>query len=126
QLVINEATLGGIAGLREGLVRSHTDHHGDTSDLVIGLQLTHSGRFCRPNDKKRLEPHVLYRHPLLDVKYHLAADHAVMTDGEIETLIEQFVHAAVLAQRAGFDFVDLKHCHGYLGHEFLTALDRPG
>ncbi len=30
------------------------------------------------------------------------------------------------AQQAGFDFVDIKHCHGYLGHEFLTAFDRPG
>jgi 2,4-dienoyl-CoA reductase-like NADH-dependent reductase (Old Yellow Enzyme family) len=32
----------------------------------------------------------------------------------------------VLAQKAGFDFIDLKHCHGYLGHEFLTAIDRTG
>ena len=31
--------------------------------------------------------------------------------------------------RAGtrqFAFVDVKHCHGYLGHEFLSAVDRPG
>ena len=28
--------------------------------------------------------------------------------------------------RAGFDFVDVKHCHGYLGHELLSAWDRPG
>ena len=49
-----------------------------------------------------------------------------MTDDEIERLIDDFVAAARLAQRAGFDFVDLKHCHGYLGHEFLSAVDRPG
>ena len=27
---------------------------------------------------------------------------------------------------AGFQFVDVKHCHGYLGHELLTGFDRPG
>ena len=31
-----------------------------------------------------------------------------------------------LAQAEGFDFVDLKHCHGYLLHEFLAARHRPG
>ena len=29
------------------------------------------------------------------------------------------MRAAVLARRAGFQFVDVKHCHGYLGHELL-------
>ena len=31
--------------------------------------------------------------------------------------------AARLARSAGFAFVDIKHCHGYLGHEFLSAVD---
>jgi 2,4-dienoyl-CoA reductase-like NADH-dependent reductase (Old Yellow Enzyme family) len=66
----------------------------------------------------------LYRHPYLDEKYNLPADHPVMSDDEIRQLIDQFVQAAVLVQNAGFDFVDLKHCHGYLGHEFLSAIDR--
>ena len=34
-------------------------------DFVVGLQLTHSGRFSRPNDK-RLEPRIAYHHPLLE------------------------------------------------------------
>ena len=44
----------------------------------------------------------------------------------IARLVDDFVRAARRAQRAGFDFVDIKHCHGYLGHEFLSAVDRPG
>ncbi len=49
-----------------------------------------------------------------------------MTDDDIARLIEDFIKAAKLAQQAGFDFVDIKHCHGYLGHEFLSAVERPG
>jgi 2,4-dienoyl-CoA reductase-like NADH-dependent reductase (Old Yellow Enzyme family) len=31
-----------------------------------------------------------------------------------------------MAWELGFDFVDVKHCHGYLGHEFLSAHTREG
>src|SRR6185295_4189939 len=34
--------------------------------------------------------------------------------------------AARVANDLGFDFVDIKHCHGYLGHEFLSAHTRAG
>jgi NADPH2 dehydrogenase len=40
--------------------------------------------------------------------------------------VEQFITAAGLAQEAGFQFVDVKHCHGYLAHELLSAVDRHG
>jgi 2,4-dienoyl-CoA reductase-like NADH-dependent reductase (Old Yellow Enzyme family) len=126
QLVLNEQTCGEIAGLRELLVSTHAQHHGDADNLLIGLQLTHSGRFARPYDNSKLEPHILYNHPLLDRKYNLPPDQPLMTDDDIARLIDDFVKAAVLAQKTGFDFVDLKHCHGYLGHEFLTAIDRGG
>ncbi len=126
QLVISNDTVAELADLRETLVNAHGNHYGNMEDLLIGLQLTHSGRFARPVDKKRLDPHILYHHPLLDRKYNLPADQPLMTDDAISHLIEDFVKAAVLAQKAGFHFVDLKHCHGYLGHEFLTAKDRGG
>jgi len=73
-----------------------------------------------------MAPQILYHHPLLDAKFGLNGDFPLMGDDEIECLIEDFVTSARLAQQAGFDFVDVKHCHGYLGHEFLTAFDRPG
>ncbi len=73
-----------------------------------------------------MEPMILYRHPLLDRRLGLGPDYPVMTDAQIDDLIGDFVRAAVQAQRIGFDFVDVKHCHGYLGHEFLSAFTRPG
>ena len=123
QLIISEQTLGDLIALREALVASHP---GRTDDLLIGLQLTHSGRFAHPTDKKRLEPQILYHHPLLDRNFGLLPEHALMSDDDIARLVDDYVAAARLAQRAGFAFVDIKHCHGYLGHEFLSAVDRPG
>ena len=126
QLMLNEETVGAIGELREGLVAAHGAKFGASDDLYIGLQLTHSGRFARPNNKKALEPSILYAHPLLNPKFGLANDEPLMSDDAIRTLIDDFVAAALLAQRAGYDFVDIKHCHGYLGHEFLSAVDRGG
>ncbi|MCC9078954.1 NADH:flavin oxidoreductase [Litorilinea aerophila] len=126
QLMITDDTVEELAALRALLVETHEEHHGRSDDLLVGLQLTHSGRFARPNEKTRLEPKILYHHPLLDPKFNLPPETPLMTDEEIERLVEDFIHAAELAQQAGFAFVDIKHCHGYLGHEFLSAIDRNG
>ncbi len=126
QLMITDDTVEDLAALRALLVQTHQEHHGRSDDLLVGLQLTHSGRFARPNEKTRLEPKILYHHPLLDPKFNLAPETPLLTDEEIERLVEDFIHAAALAQQAGFAFVDIKHCHGYLGHEFLSAIDRNG
>jgi 2,4-dienoyl-CoA reductase-like NADH-dependent reductase (Old Yellow Enzyme family) len=125
-LLLNEQTLVDIAGLREDLVAAHREKFAQTDDLLVGLQLTHSGRFSRPNEKRRIEPRIVYRHPYLDRRFGVADDRPVLIDDEIAALVDDFVGAARLAQRAGFAFVDIKHCHGYLGHEFLSAVDRPG
>ena len=126
QLVIERSNLDEYKSLFESLNVYHREKFGNTDDLVIGLQLTHSGRFCKPYDKKKLEPKILYHHPVLDKKFGLREDHPLMTDDYIDRLIENFVAAAVMAQEAGFHFVDIKHCHGYLGHEFLSARTRDG
>ncbi len=125
QLVIAPHTLGGLAELRETLLAAHREAHGSTDDLLIGLQLTHSGRFARP-DPGPLYSKILYHHPLLDPLHHTPPDLPALTDGEIDDLIGDFAVAARRARELGFDFVDLKHCHGYLGHEFLSARTRPG
>lgn len=126
QLWINETNLAELSGLREKLVATHEHSFGTSSDLFIGLQLTHSGRYARPNEKAKSEPAILYRHPILDARLGISSDATVMSDDDIRRLIDDFVRAARLAAKVGFDFVDIKHCHGYLGHEFLSAIDRPG
>ena len=126
QLVMNETNFPDFVSLRQLVLDKHTEAFGDTNGLVIGLQLTHSGRFCKPNSKTQFEPKILYTHPFLNQKFGMDADYPTLTDDEIDVIIQQYVDAAVLAQRAGFDFVDIKHCHGYLGHEFLSAVNREG
>jgi 2,4-dienoyl-CoA reductase-like NADH-dependent reductase (Old Yellow Enzyme family) len=115
-----------LAHLRAVLRREHILTTGSDDGLVIGLQLTHSGRYCRPNEHTRPEPRLLYHHPLLDRRLKLPPDYPLLTDGEIESIIEDFHRAAFMAWQLGFDFVDIKHCHGYLGHEFLSAHTREG
>jgi NADPH2 dehydrogenase len=126
QLVIGPATWDSLARLREDLVAAHEASfgRGAASDLLIGLQLTHSGRYCRPNAWDRPEPLAAFAHPVLDRRFPGGV--RILTDGELDRLAGDFVRAAVLARRAGFQFVDVKHCHGYLGHELLAAHDRPG
>src|SRR5690606_514957 len=55
-------TLGDLADLREQLVRTHRERFGTADDLLIGLQLTHSGRFARPGPDGPA-PVIAYRHP---------------------------------------------------------------
>ena len=126
QLIINPHTVGALASLRQTLVSAHRETMGSDDGLLIGLQLTHSGRFCKPNNDARMEPRVLYHHPLLDGKFGPKENLVLLSDGDIRALIDDFVRAAQLAWQAGFQFVDLKHCHGYLGHEFLSAKTRSG
>lgn len=126
QLVLNEETFPDFVGLRQSLLRDHEKSFGQTDDLVIGLQLTHSGRFCKPKSHKTFESKILYSHPFLNSRFGLATDYPLLTDADIDHIIQQYVDAAGLAQKAGFDFVDVKHCHGYLGHECLSAVNREG
>ncbi|MFA7229942.1 MAG: hypothetical protein WC071_01605 [Victivallaceae bacterium] len=125
QMMMTRETVESIAALRKKMVLLHQEKFGRADDLYIGLQLTHSGRFSHPVDDKRLDSRTAYAHPLLDKKFGNDAG-CVVSDAEVEDIIAHFIDAARLSQQAGFDFVDIKHAHGYLGHEFLSAFDRQG
>jgi NADPH2 dehydrogenase len=64
--------------------------------------------------------------PECDRRFNVTSPDQVWTDAQIEALIEDYVRAARLAWDVGADFVDIKHCHGYLLHELLSAYVRPG
>ncbi|MFP5321680.1 MAG: NADH:flavin oxidoreductase [Acidimicrobiia bacterium] len=113
QLVLDERTVDDLAGLRRLLDPAQ----------VVGLQLTHSGRWARPDGAPR--PRTATAHPVLDARLGIG-DEARLSDDELDELQARFVAAAVLAGQAGFDFVDVKCCHGYLLHEVLAGRDRPG
>ena len=123
QLVLGADAVDEFRALREELVAAHAERFGSTDDLVVGLQLTHSGRWARPAGTAL--PRTAFAHPLLDRRVGAGAD-VVLDDAELDVLIEDFVDAAGRAADAGFDFVDVKHCHGYLLHELLAGRARPG
>ena len=124
QLVLNERNLATIARLREDLLAAHVERFGTDRDLLLSLQLTHSGRYARPYTHDKPEPLVAYNHPVLDRRFPGGV--RVFTDDELDRLVADFVRAGRLARQAGFTHVDVKHCHGYLGHELLSARARPG
>jgi 2,4-dienoyl-CoA reductase-like NADH-dependent reductase (Old Yellow Enzyme family) len=113
QLVLDERSAEDLAELRSLL----------DPGQVTGLQLTHSGRWSRPGGAPR--PRTAFTHPVLDGRVGAGATQ-VLSDGELEALQARFIAAAVLVAQAGFDFVDVKCCHGYLLHELLAGRDRPG
>ncbi len=125
QLVAAEHTREALTALCAEMRQVHKDKFGRNDDLMIGLQLTHSGRYSHPDKADVLESKTAYSHPLLDKKFGNDASN-VVSDDEVRDIVRHFIKAAAVAQKAGFDFVDIKHAHGYLGHEFLTACHRPG
>lgn len=126
QLMLTPATQKSIAGLRDELVGAHRERFGSNADgdLYLGLQITHSGRFARPDVWDQSAPLAACHHPILDRRFPNGV--RVLTDEELDRLVEDYVGAARLAYDSGYQFVDAKACHGYLGHEMLGARTRPG
>ena len=120
QLLIDERTAPALRELLNQTRHAHRTRFGHDDDLIVGLQLTHSGRFSYP------DPLIPQHAPPLDAVKHIASGYPVITDAYLEALEEKYVKAAVLAAVAGFDFVDLKQCHGYLLNELLGSRGRSG
>lgn len=120
QLLINGATAPGFARMLAETRRAHRERFGGDGDLLVGLQLTHSGRWSHP------KPLIARHSRTLDPIKHLGPDSPLLDDAYLERLVEAYAEGARLAAEAGFDFVDVKQCHTYLLNELLAARHRDG
>ncbi len=90
--------------------------------LVI-MQATHSGRYAKP--KGIPEPLIAYNNPIFEKDNPISKDR-IVTDDYLDRVGEALVNGALLAEKAGFDGVDIKCCHRYLNSELLSAYTRDG
>jgi 2,4-dienoyl-CoA reductase (NADPH2) len=124
QLVLHEGNVASFQALVQQVRSQSADEFGSEHRPVNILQLTHSGRYSKPDNRRA--PVIAFRHPELDALFGLPADYPVISDDELEALEDRFVAVARLAQEAGFDGVDIKATHGYLGSELLAGHTRTG
>ena len=128
QLLLNEKNLGSFESLLKETRSAHRTKYGLDKDLLVGLQITHSGRYSYRG------PIIAYHHPEVDEltyldkskKNRIPKDYPVITDGELERLEDAYVRAVERVFKIGFDFVDIKQCHTYLLNELLGGRSRPG
>ena len=90
---------------------------------VVIMQATHSGRYSKPQGTPA--PLIAYNNPIFEKDSPISSDR-IVTDDYLDRVQEALVHGTVLAQKAGFDGVDIKCCHRYLNSELLSAYERQG
>ena len=128
QLLVSEHTASGLEKMLQVCRQAHRETHANDSDLIVGLQLTHSGRYSYR------KPLIAVHDPVLDPRIvfdkasgkTIDASYPLVDDDYLERLVDHYVRAAKLAARVGYQFVDVKQCHRYLLGELLAAKTRPG
>ena len=123
QMMLTDANLASFATLLEKTNNEAVDKNGCRPVNI--LQLTHSGRYSRPVGHKAA-PIIPQHDPVLDPRVGIDENYPVVTDEYLDGLVEHYVHSAKLAQKAGFDGVDIKACHRYLLSELLASHTREG
>jgi 2,4-dienoyl-CoA reductase-like NADH-dependent reductase (Old Yellow Enzyme family) len=120
QLSITSDNVGDFARLLSQVRAVHRHHWDNADDLLVPIQLTHSGRYSVPQRT------IAYHHPQIDRISRTPPDFPVITDSDLERLEDDYVRAAGYALEAGFNAVDIKAVHGYLVSELLGAKTRQG
>ncbi len=128
QLLINEKTLPDLEKMLRICRQAHREAWGSDDDLVVGLQLTHSGRYSHPKPLIAVHDPVLDPRTIADKATGKTVDdsYPTISDDYLKRLTDHYVTAAKRAYQAGYQFVDIKQCHRYLLSELLASRTRPG
>lgn len=121
QLYINENTLDSFKTQVEEIKETALRENG--FEPIVIMQDTHSGRYSKPNGVPA--PLIAYNNPIFEKDTPISSER-IVTDSYLDTVREALVNGAALAQKAGFDGVDIKCCHRYLNSELLSAYNRDG
>ncbi|MET7519186.1 NADPH-dependent 2,4-dienoyl-CoA reductase [Streptomyces sp. NPDC005480] len=106
------------AGGAKLTTEAEADEHRQVTDAVhaaggkIAMQILHFGRYAYHEDLVAPSP---LQAPISPFPPH------ELTDAEVEQTVEDFARAAELAQRAGYDGVEIMGSEGYLINEFIVA-----
>jgi 2,4-dienoyl-CoA reductase-like NADH-dependent reductase (Old Yellow Enzyme family) len=128
QLLVNEETAPNLERMCRLCREAHRGAFGRDDDLVIGLQLTHSGRYSYRRPLLAFHDPMLDPRTVVDKSTGRTADasYPILDDDYLSRLVDRYVAAARLAHRSGYQFVDIKQCHRYLLSELLASKTRPG
>ena len=128
QIVLNERTQPAFERLLKECRQAHREANGGDGDLIVGLQLTHSGRYSYRKPLLACHDPVLDPRTVVDKATGRTADasYPLLDDDYLKGLVDHYVAAAKRAYAVGFQFVDVKQCHRYLLNELLGAKNRPG
>src|SRR5262245_4225567 len=128
QLLINEQTASDLERMLRDCRQAHREALGSDDDLLVGLQLTHSGRYSYRRPLLAFHDPILDPRTVVDKATGRTVDESypLLDDDYLRHLPDHYVAAARLAHRIGFQFIDVKQCHRYLLSELLAAKARPG
>jgi len=135
QLWIHEKNKDSFAAMVKMMRRVAAESMGPGHKPVIVLQLTHSGRYSKPEGVAQpmiaqRDPYrdalIPQREPNLEAESRIPEDWPLVTDEYLDELQNAYVEAARIAFDIGFDAVDIKSCHGYLINELFGCRGREG
>ena len=135
QLWIHKKNKDSFARMVKMMRRAAAESMGRGHKPIIVLQLTHSGRYSKPEGvaQPMIAQRDPYRDPLIpqqepspDAKSRIPDDRPLVTDDYLNQLQDAYVEAARIAFDIGFDAVDIKSCHGYLINELFGCRSREG